>query len=88
MNAAQDACLVTPAWKYDLRRFHLNGTAQNEKHSDPSTEGMRYLRSTMTGKRLSSLAVLGIESKRTKALDLTNFVRRFAEQDGNRRIQL
>jgi len=33
-------------------------------------------------------AVLSIESKRTKALDLNTFVRRFAEQDGNRRIQL
>ena len=52
------------------------------------TEGMRYLRSTMTEKRLSSLAVLGIESKRTKAVDLNKFVRRFAEQNGNRHIQL
>ena len=39
VNIAQDASLVTPppglaqAWKYDWRRFHLNGgTAQNEKH--------------------------------------------------------
>ncbi|XP_062853960.1 zinc finger MYM-type protein 1-like isoform X2 [Trichomycterus rosablanca] len=47
-----------------------------------------YLRSTMTEKRLSSLAVLSIESKRTKALDLDKFVKRFAEQNGNRRIQL
>uniref|UniRef100_A0A3Q2NU83 Uncharacterized protein n=1 Tax=Fundulus heteroclitus TaxID=8078 RepID=A0A3Q2NU83_FUNHE len=47
-----------------------------------------YLRSTMTEKRLSSLAVLSIESKRTKALDLDTFVKRFAEQHGNRRIQL
>ena len=47
-----------------------------------------YLRSTMTEKRLSSLAVLSIESKRTKAIDLNKFVRRFAEQHGNRRIQL
>lgn len=47
-----------------------------------------YLRSTMTEKRLSSLAVLSIESKRTKALDLDRFVKRFAEQHGNRRIQL
>ena len=69
-------------------RFHLNGTVQNEKHSDPSTEGMRYLRSTMMEKRLSSLAVLSIESKLTKALDLNQFVRRFAEQHGNHRIQL
>uniref|UniRef100_A0A671TI94 DUF4371 domain-containing protein n=1 Tax=Sparus aurata TaxID=8175 RepID=A0A671TI94_SPAAU len=34
-----------------------------------------YLRSTMTEKRLSSLAVLSIESKRTKALDLDTFVK-------------
>lgn len=47
-----------------------------------------YLRSTMTEKRLSSLAVLSIESKRTRALDLDKFVKRFAEQHGNRRIQL
>ena len=47
-----------------------------------------YLRSTMTEKRLSSLAVLNIESKRTKALELDKFVKRFAEQHGNRRIQL
>ncbi|KAK0132564.1 Zinc finger MYM-type protein 1 [Merluccius polli] len=47
-----------------------------------------YLRSTMTEKRLSSLAVLSIESKHTKALDLNKIVRRFAEQHGNRRIQL
>ena len=47
-----------------------------------------YLRSTMTEKRLSSLAVLSIESKRSKALDLNTFVRRFAEQHGNRRIPL
>uniref|UniRef100_A0A3Q1CEI6 HAT C-terminal dimerisation domain-containing protein n=1 Tax=Amphiprion ocellaris TaxID=80972 RepID=A0A3Q1CEI6_AMPOC len=39
-----------------------------------------YLRSTMTEKRLSSLAVLSIESKCTKALDLDKFVKRFAEQ--------
>lgn len=47
-----------------------------------------YLRSPMTGNRLSSLAILSIESKRIKALDLNKFVRRFAEQHGNRRIQL
>ncbi|XP_041856904.1 zinc finger MYM-type protein 1-like [Melanotaenia boesemani] len=47
-----------------------------------------YLRSTMTEKRLSNLAVLSIESKRTKELDLEKFVKRFAEQHGNRRIQL
>uniref|UniRef100_A0A3P8S973 HAT C-terminal dimerisation domain-containing protein n=1 Tax=Amphiprion percula TaxID=161767 RepID=A0A3P8S973_AMPPE len=47
-----------------------------------------YLRSTMTEKRLSSLAVLSIESKCTKALDLDKFVKHFAEQHGNRRIQL
>lgn len=47
-----------------------------------------YLRSTMTEKRLSSLAVLSIEWKRTKALDLDKFVKRFAEQHGNRRLQL
>uniref|UniRef100_A0A8C4F7V8 HAT C-terminal dimerisation domain-containing protein n=1 Tax=Dicentrarchus labrax TaxID=13489 RepID=A0A8C4F7V8_DICLA len=47
-----------------------------------------YLRSTMTEKRLSSLTVLSIESKRTEALDLDTFVKRFAEQHGNRRIQL
>lgn len=46
-----------------------------------------HLRSTMTGNRLSSLVILSIESK-AKALDLTKFVRRFAEQHGNRRIQL
>lgn len=47
-----------------------------------------YLWSTMTERRLSSLAVLSIESKRTKALDLDKFIKRFAEQHGNRRIQL
>ena len=47
-----------------------------------------YLRSAMTEKRLSSLAVLSIESKRTKALDLDTFVKRFAEQHGNHRILL
>uniref|UniRef100_A0A3Q0SR32 HAT C-terminal dimerisation domain-containing protein n=1 Tax=Amphilophus citrinellus TaxID=61819 RepID=A0A3Q0SR32_AMPCI len=47
-----------------------------------------YLRSAMTEKRLSSLPVLSIESKRTKALDLDKFVKRFAEQHGNCRIQL
>nr|XP_054607093.1 zinc finger MYM-type protein 1-like [Nothobranchius furzeri] len=47
-----------------------------------------YLRSAMTEKRLSSLAVLSIESKRAKSLDLDEFVKCFAEQHGNRRIQL
>lgn len=47
-----------------------------------------YLRSTMTEERLSNLSILSIESKRTKALDLDKFVRRFAHQHGNRRIQL
>lgn len=47
-----------------------------------------YLRSTMTESRLSNLALLSIENKRTKALDLDTFVRRFAEQHGNRRLQL
>ncbi|KAL3973698.1 hypothetical protein ACER0C_024905 [Sarotherodon galilaeus] len=47
-----------------------------------------YLRSTMTEERLSNLSILSIESKRTKALDLDEFVRRFAHQHGNRRIQL
>lgn len=42
----------------------------------------------MTEKRLSSLAVLSIESKRTKTLDLDKFVKHFAEQHGNRQIQL
>ncbi|CAI5684850.1 zinc finger MYM-type protein 1-like [Oreochromis niloticus] len=47
-----------------------------------------YLRSTMTEERLSNLSILSIESKRTKALDLDEFVRWFAHQHGNRRIQL
>uniref|UniRef100_A0A3B3XKF8 HAT C-terminal dimerisation domain-containing protein n=1 Tax=Poecilia mexicana TaxID=48701 RepID=A0A3B3XKF8_9TELE len=47
-----------------------------------------YLRSVMTETRLSSLAVLSIESKRTKSLDLDQFVKRFAMQHGNRRIKL
>ncbi|KAL4006913.1 DNA damage-binding protein 2 [Sarotherodon galilaeus] len=47
-----------------------------------------YLPSTMTEERLSSLSILSIESKRTKALDLDKFVRWFAHQHGNRRIQL
>ena len=68
--------------------FNLTGGRKREAFGPKYTEGMRYLWSTMTEKRLSSLAVLSIESKRTKALDLNTFVRRFAEQDGNRRIQL
>ena len=68
--------------------FERGDSAKREAFGPKYTERMRYLRSTMTEKRLSSVAVLSIESKRTKAVDLTNFVRRFAEQDGNRRIQL
>uniref|UniRef100_A0A3Q2X4W3 HAT C-terminal dimerisation domain-containing protein n=1 Tax=Haplochromis burtoni TaxID=8153 RepID=A0A3Q2X4W3_HAPBU len=41
-----------------------------------------YLRSTMTEERLSNLSILSIESKRTKTLDLDEFVRRFAHQHG------
>lgn len=46
------------------------------------------LRLVKTEKRRLSLALLSIESKRTKALDLDRFVKHFAEQHGNRRIQL
>lgn len=47
-----------------------------------------HLRSTMAESRLFSLATISIESKRTKALNLDDFVKRCAEQHGNRRIQL
>uniref|UniRef100_A0A8C6L798 HAT C-terminal dimerisation domain-containing protein n=1 Tax=Nothobranchius furzeri TaxID=105023 RepID=A0A8C6L798_NOTFU len=47
-----------------------------------------YLLSAMTDKRLSSLAVLSIESKRAKSLDLEEFVKCFAEQHGSPCIQL
>lgn len=47
-----------------------------------------YLRSTMNDKRLSSLGVLSIESRRAKALNLDSFVDQFARNHQNRRIKL
>lgn len=47
-----------------------------------------HLRSTMLTERLSHLAVLSIESDRAKAVDLNEFVQRFASIHGNRRLQL
>lgn len=47
-----------------------------------------HLRSTMLTERLSHLAVLSIESDRAKAIDLNEFVQRFASIHGNRRLQL
>uniref|UniRef100_A0A672I3S2 TTF-type domain-containing protein n=1 Tax=Salarias fasciatus TaxID=181472 RepID=A0A672I3S2_SALFA len=47
-----------------------------------------HLRSTVNDERLSSLAVLSIESRRAKALNLDSFVDRFARNHQNRRIQL
>lgn len=59
------------------------------EHSFSSLRPMKtYLRSTMTEQRPSSLALLCIESKGTKALDPDKFVKRFAEQHVNGRIQL
>lgn len=47
-----------------------------------------HWRSTMSDSRLSNLAVLSIESERSKALDMDAFIKRFSAQHGNRRIQL
>uniref|UniRef100_A0A671TYV4 TTF-type domain-containing protein n=1 Tax=Sparus aurata TaxID=8175 RepID=A0A671TYV4_SPAAU len=46
------------------------------------------LRSTISDERLSNLGVLSIESKRAKALNMEDFVDRFAKQHKNRRILL
>uniref|UniRef100_A0A673HC17 HAT C-terminal dimerisation domain-containing protein n=1 Tax=Sinocyclocheilus rhinocerous TaxID=307959 RepID=A0A673HC17_9TELE len=46
-----------------------------------------HLRSTMSDSRLSNLAVLSIESERSKALDMDAFIKRFSVQHGNPRIQ-
>lgn len=47
-----------------------------------------HWRSIMAENRLTSIAaVLSIEPRRAKALDLDEFVERFAAQHGNRRIQ-
>lgn len=45
-----------------------------------------YLRSTMGDSGLSNLGVLSVEARRTKSLNLDDFVNRFAYS--NRRIQL
>jgi len=47
-----------------------------------------HLRTGMTSERLTHLAVLAIERKRAKALDLNIFVKRFAGLHNNRRLQL
>ena len=87
MNAAQDASLVTRppalarAWKYDWRRKTRSIWTQ--------VRGRNKVFAVYNDREETvSVAVLSIESKRTKAVDLNKFVRRLAEQNGNRRIQL
>jgi len=47
-----------------------------------------YFRSTMSNERLSDLAVLYIEKKITKSIDLDDFINLFAQIHKNRRIVL
>jgi len=47
-----------------------------------------HLRTTMVDSRLSHLGVLSIESRRAKALNMDDFIKLFASQHKNRRIQL
>ena len=47
-----------------------------------------HLRTTMNDDRLSNLGVLSIERRRTRLLNLDDFVGRFAHSHRNRRIQL
>lgn len=47
-----------------------------------------HLRTTMGDARLCHLGVLSVESRRTKSLDLDEFVKRFSSKHSNRRILL
>lgn len=47
-----------------------------------------YLRSTMCDGRLSSIAILSIESARAEAIDLNKFIEEFDLRHGNRKLAL
>ena len=47
-----------------------------------------HFRTTMTDKRLSNLGVLSIEARRAKSLDMDRFIKFFANNHKNRRINL
>ena len=87
VNAAQDARLVTtgPGASGDFIWTGQRKTRSIRTQLDERNEVFAVYNDR--GETVS-VAVLSIESKRTKAVDLTKFVRRFAEQNGNRRIQL